>query len=279
MSGVRAVARLGGAAVLLAVPLAAGLATGHAAAGAWPGDLVAATADGALLGTGGAPGDPAARAAVDPRPDAQRGTNRSSEYAFLLTRDDGSPVLWDPCRPVAVVVQADGAPDGGVDIVASALEDLSAATGLQLVMEGRTAEAPDPDRRAHQPDRYGDRWAPVLVAWADEATYPALRGDRVGVATPVAVDPAGPAPARYVTGSVVLEASWFDAAVATPEGRSDATGVLKHELGHLVGLDHVDDPLLLMSPVYHSLPDWSAGDRAGLAAAGAGPCLEPVPPS
>jgi hypothetical protein len=248
-------------------------------AGAWPGDPVAATEGGALLSRGGAPGDRATRAAVDPRRDAASGTDHSGEYTFLLTRDDGSPVLWDPCRPVPVVVYAEGAPDGGVDLVASALADLSAATGLQVVMEGRTAEAPDPDRRAHQPDRYGDRWAPVLVAWADEAAHPALRGDRVGVATPVAVDPPGPAPARYVTGSVVLEASWFDAAVATTEGRRGATGVLKHELGHLVGLDHVDDPLLLMSPVYHSLPDWSAGDRAGLAAAGAGPCLEPVPPS
>lgn len=274
MSGVRAAARLGGAAVLLAVPVAAGLATGHAVADAWPGDPVAASAGGALVSRS-APAGSATGAAVDPGPGAEPG----SDYAFLLTRDDGSPVLWDPCRPVPVVVRAEGAPAGGVDLVAAALEDLSAATGLRLVMEGPTTEAPDADRRAHQPARYGDRWAPVLVAWADEATHPALRGDRVGVATPVAVDPAGPAPARYVTGAVVLEASWFDAAVATAEGTRDATGVLKHELGHLVGLDHVDDPLLLMSPVYRSLADWSDGDRAGLAAAGAGPCLEPVPPS
>jgi len=43
-------------------------------------------------------------------------------------------------------------------------------------------------------------------------------------------------------------------------------------LGHLVGLDHVDDPTQLMhvvSPVF----DLGPGDRAGLARLGAGPCV------
>lgn len=263
MSGTRASRRLAVAALLLALPVAAGFTSGRVLAVPWAEPAGWGAADGAPLVT---------RGPTVPLPAAD------GAYAFLLTGDDGSPVRWDPCRPVPVVVGADGGPDGGVAMVTEVLDDLSNATGLRLVVEGTTGERPDVDRPSHQPERYGDRWAPVLVAWADEEAYPALQGDRVGVAAPVAVDPRGSAPARYVTGSVVLESSWFRSAVQTGDGRDRAAGVLKHELGHLVGLDHVDDPVQLMSPVYQSLPDWSAGDRAGLAVAGAGPCLEPHDP-
>lgn len=196
-------------------------------------------------------------------------------HPVLLAAADGTPVRWDRCRPIAVVVRPDGGGEHGRRLVEAAFEDLAAATSLSFRLEGVTTEAPVPDRASRQPGRYGDRWAPVLVAWSDEAAYRPLGGDRVGVATPVAVDPAGRAPARYVTGAVVLDREWFRSAATTAPGRAQALAVLKHELGHLVGLDHVDDPGRLMSPVYRSLTDWSVGDRAGLAAMGAGPCLGP----
>lgn len=195
-------------------------------------------------------------------------------HAPLLTAPDGSPVRWDPCRPIAVAVRPDGGGAHGESLVAAAFADVSRATGLTFRLTGPTAEAPAVDRASHRPGRAGDEWAPVLVAWSDAAAYPPLRGDRVGVATPVAVDPAGRAPARYVTGTVVLDGEWFRAATATEAGRRQALAVLKHELGHLVGLDHVDDPSQLMNPVYRSVTDWAPGDRAGLALMGAGPCLD-----
>ena len=48
-----------------------------------------------------------------------------------------------------------------------------------------------------------------------------------------------------------------------------------HELGHLVGLGHVDAPDELMSAENHGLLTWGPGDRAGLSAVGAGRCLGP----
>lgn len=199
-------------------------------------------------------------------------------YAFLLTTDTRAPVRWDPCRPIPLVVNFAGAPPDADDILSAALDATSQATGLRFVVEGGTGEAPTPDRAAHQPDRYGDRWAPVLVAWASESEYPDLAGDRVGISAPVAVDPPGAPTMRYVTGSVVIEAGWFETLSSTDLGRRQAVAVLQHELGHLVGLDHVDDPLQLMSPVYRSVPDWSAGDLAGLAVAGSAPCQDPYGP-
>lgn len=55
-------------------------------------------------------------------------------------------------------------------------------TGLRFVVDGYTDEPPSEDRPPCQPERYGDRWAPVLIGWQDEAENPALAGNVVGEA-------------------------------------------------------------------------------------------------
>ena len=52
------------------------------------------------------------------------------------------------------------------------------------VSDGVTDEQPAPERPAYQPDRYGDRWAPVLIGFADAAHVPTLEGTIAGVASP-----------------------------------------------------------------------------------------------
>ena len=64
---------------------------------------------------------------------------------------------------------------------------MSEVTGLEFIGDGTTDEPVDarpPDLPA---DRYGDRWAPVLIAWETEAQNPDLAGDTVGEAGSVAV--------------------------------------------------------------------------------------------
>lgn len=199
----------------------------------------------------------------------------SSAYSFMAVQDDGvTPIAYDPCRPVHYVVRPDGEPPGGRQMITEAFLQLSQATGLVFVDDGDTAEVPSGERDPYQPDLYGDRWAPVFLAWSDQGEVADLDGDVAGMGGSVPVS-YGDGPAVYVTGQVVLDRTAFAEAMALPGGTLLARGVVLHELVHVVGLGHVDDPEQLMFP-YAARSDLGAGDLTGLALLGSGACVPQV---
>lgn len=200
---------------------------------------------------------------------------RADELYRVWDRNaDGRPIRWNPCQPIEFAVNRDGGPDEWVDLFQEALGRVAAASGLTLVLHGETEERPSVDRPALNADRYGRRWSPVLVAWAapDESGLPMSETDR-GVALPLAAGTDGQR--TLVSGQVVFNSQRNDPEHAWPglrelqlnfDDRATSWGAtMIHELLHLVGLNHVDDPDQLMYTYAGTGPvEFGLGDRAGL---------------
>lgn len=179
-------------------------------------------------------------------------------FAFIHTQPGtDEPVGYDPCRPIEVLVNPDGAPANMDDLVDVGLANTAAATGLKFVRVGVTDAR---DVASHATIRR----QPVLIMWATPDEVPELAGDVAGVAGSIATQQA--TRMRYVTGRVILDRDLF--ATFSPREVSIAQGIVDHELGHLVGLGHVDDPGELMHE--HSLErtTYGPGDLEGLARIG-----------
>ena len=78
-----------------------------------------------------------------------------------------------------------------------------------------------------------------------------------------------------MTGQIVLDAPDLGNGIGLPGGRDAARGVIQHELGHMMGLDHVADATQLMYSEGSVAQggDWGAGDLAGLRQLGSGDCV------
>jgi hypothetical protein len=201
-------------------------------------------------------------------------------FLFLDRTDQGVPTRWNPCQPIHYVVNASLAPPGSLEDVHEAVRRISAATGIAFVFEGTTDEEASINREVFQPDRYGRRWAPVLIDWADpgDSDIPFRRGDRIAAGVAVPTIPPTRFEDVYVSGWVAINAD-----DPNPPG-FDLPGaqgpVILHELGHLMGLGHVRTSGELMNPSGGGVTDLGPGDREGLrelgASAGCIRVMEPI---
>lgn len=195
------------------------------------------------------------------------------EHAFIATHPDGSPVVPDPCRPMHWSLNPDGLPPGADVEVREAFDFLGRATGLAFVEDPPTDERPSPERPLVDEARYGRRFSPVLVAFSDPGHISSLGGEVAAVAIPATIAPQGPASERVVSAQVVVDTGFTAEALRSADGRARLRAVLMHELGHVVGLDHVSDPNQVMAPVSGGFLYFGSGDQQGLAVAGSGRCF------
>lgn len=204
----------------------------------------------------------------------------SDSYDFIDGDSKKHFVAYDPCRPIHYVTRPDHAPPGGQRLIAEAVAAASRATGLVFTDDGTTKESFSSERSLYQPARYGKRWAPVLIVWETPEEQPLFATDRtpgaknlVGLGGSQAIV-GNSGSAVFVTGSVQLNAHALGETLAEPEGQALVGGVIQHELGHVLGLGHVQDPTQLMyDHGQRDVTTYAAGDLAGLAKLGQGKCF------
>lgn len=182
-------------------------------------------------------------------------TGGDESYAFVATEPNGLPISWDGCEPIKYVVNAEGAPNDWETIVGDAISAVEDASGFEFESAG-TSDESSADREQED----ARRGLPVLIDWATPAEVPRLEGNTVGIGGSSAVTNNGET--RFVTGVVVLDEEEYQQMQRT--GRYvAATLILAHELGHVLGLDHFDDPNQLMHAKYVGQRGFGDGDRAG----------------
>ncbi|MBV6509616.1 MAG: hypothetical protein JJLCMIEE_02711 [Acidimicrobiales bacterium] len=173
-------------------------------------------------------------------------------FAFAET-DSGEPVAFDSCDTLSVRYDPIGEPYTAAKDIAEAVRQLSVAL----------------DRPVGFQDQGSTDGPTIAVTWVPTSTHlPGDPGpDTVGTGGFTSID------SRIISGTVTLSA---DADLAPGFGPHSWGIIYLHELGHAVGLAHVQDPDEVMHPsiVPNRPATYGPGDLQGLGELG-GPCEHP----
>ncbi len=169
---------------------------------------------------------------------------------------------WNPCTPIGYKVRTTGGYAGSLKHIKKAFRLVGFATGLRFVYEGSTNVVPA--------NFVGDPSTDITVAWAGPARVPQLGGSVVGFGGNsyrwVDVDNS-----EIMSGFVILDSSAKNQLVKGFSGKKSTWGgVMIHEIGHVMNLDHVGARSQIMFPAILAGPArLEAGDLRGLAKVGA----------
>jgi hypothetical protein len=203
----------------------------------------------------------------------QRGLTVARSYrprpgrAWRPIRGSGFPgQRWSPCGDprgfLTYRVNPDRAPRGHLREVKQAFAAVTAATGFSFRYAGTTTLVPlkpGTDEITRKAD--------ITLAYATERMVPALGGGVIGVA-PVTSQYANTDWWRVIAAAVVLDTQ-APLAPGFGGGRATRGSVLIHELGHVMGLDHVSDRRQVMYPaITTAAARYANGDLRGLAQVG-----------
>lgn len=173
------------------------------------------------------------------------------DFPWLDTKDDGEPITW-PCGPIGYRIVLDGAPADAARFVREAFDRISAVSGDQF------REDPPLDRL---PQDRPSGYPGIVIAWVPTQGMPS------GGADPGVVGEAGASWAKpgyhYISGRVRILRDWPSSS-RTDFSRDGAGPVLLHEVGHALGLGHLNDPGAVMFPTSDGVVTWSDHERAAL---------------
>lgn len=182
----------------------------------------------------------------------------AGSYAFSEVDGKGNPVRFEVCKSINWMVSGS---EGEVALTRDAITELASATGLTFREVKYDGYRPLVDDLPNSPNgRTG-----IVIRWSDDSEVSELKGNVSGITSSL-----------YWTQGTRLWRSFSAIALErlssdlSREGGNSSWIVLLHELGHAVGLDHVEDNAQLMYPTTSALSAdrYQNGDLAGLARVG-----------
>jgi hypothetical protein len=225
-----------------------------------PGRLFGVTLLAVLIGAGiqslvwprvkysfGAGPQPSGAVAVPPEPPD------SGAHQFGQRHGSGDPVGWYPCRPIPYWIGRSDLPPEGEASVARVLGEVTAISGQRFKYRGLTDTIPQ------------DNWDfPVRGAWIGWTSVPSTEAwaDHEGQSGELAVGLTSVSP-RLADGWTAR--GWVMVKTDDDQAHVSASEVdtLRHEVGHLLGLDHTDASNEAMTPATPTA-EYGPGDRRGL---------------
>jgi hypothetical protein len=186
---------------------------------------------------------------------ALRTPSKGSPKAFTFM----SKARWNPCEPLPYWVNPLHAPANVRELIDSALQSVTEATGIEFSYQGPTNDVPWGKATNEGLPTYG-----INFAWTTPNKVRRLAGSTVAWGGAEA----GADPNQYVRGGVALDATWDTASMSSVDRNAYWRNTLLHETGHVIGLNHVTDPGEVMRPTITKQADYGAGDLAGLAILG-----------
>ena len=187
----------------------------------------------------------------------------SPSYAFASVLG-GKPVRWNPCAPIRWTANLSGAPAGGLAVLKAAVSRVATFTGTRWVYVGPSRTAPTSAALAQRP---AASYPPVLIGWSDAAKSDLLRGQPKNVLGMTKTKWFGvQLPGGQKVGATRSAVVALDRTDRLPlRGTTSWETVVRHELGHVMGLAHVSDRRQLLATVLpRGVADFQPGDRAGL---------------
>lgn len=179
---------------------------------------------------------------------------------YSVNRDwDGKVVRWAACNAIPYYLNMAGAPAGWRAVVARVVAKVSAGTGYAFAYRGTTTYLPKELQNA------------IVIAWSDARHTPELDGPTAGLGGQTWSD-----------GLVIAGGVWMDKTLLSWGGSTHTAlrakvieEIFLHEMGHVMGLQHVSDRRQVMYPTaFGDFLSYQAGDLNGLRAVGrsAGAC-------